>query len=137
MSKEYNFQKELKKSIFGCDPNKFNRNELLEDVFKAYVAKLFEWNLSRKKQNRLEVDALVEIKRNLISEFRKAELGEYQKSTEWYENLFESTVQEIFNDAAKVHQGIDNVSIEQTLRIDPRAYINEGGLFVPEHLKKG
>jgi len=27
------------------------------------------------------------------------------------------------------------VSIEQNLEINPDAYINEGGLFIPQHLK--
>lgn len=136
MAEEYNFQKELKSRIFSCDADKFDRNELLEDIFKAYVAKLFEFNLGRKSKDRLEVDVMVEVKRNLISEFRNTELGEYQKSTEWYENLFDETIQEIFNDAAKSHKGVDIVNSNQTLEISREAYIKEGGLFVPEHLKK-
>ena len=136
MSEDFNFQKDLKNRIFGCDPDKFDRTELLEDIFKSYVAKLFEYNLSRDKQDRLEEAALVEIKRNIISEFRQAELGEYQKSTKWYEDLFDATVQEILNEAAKAHQGSDVVEVNQTLEINPEAYVKEGGLFVPEHMKK-
>ena len=136
MSKEYNFQKELKDRIFNADPMKLDRRELLEDVFKIYVAKLFEFNLGRKGKDRLEVDAMVEVKRNLIDEFRKTELGEYQQSVKWYEDMFDSTVQEILNDAALAHKGSQFVSIDQTLQINKNAYINEGGLFVPEHLKK-
>ena len=133
---DYDFQKELKKSIFGSDATKVDREELLTDIFKAYVAKLFEYNLSKEKKDRIEFGAMVEIKRNLISEFRKTELGEYQKSTEWYEDLFDETVKEIFNEAALSHKGVNNVNMNQRLEINPEAYINEGGLFIPDHLKK-
>ena len=46
-------------------------------------------------------------------------------------------MQEILNDASLAHKGVDNVSVQQQqLEINPEAYVNEGGLFVPEHLKK-
>ena len=136
MAKEYDFQKELKDSIFNSDADKVDRDELLEDIFKSYVAKLFEFTLKRTGDNRLEVDAMIETKRNLISEFRNTELAEYQKSVKWYEDMFDATVKEILNDAAKAHQGSDIVNVNQTLEINPEAYVKEGGLFVPEHMKK-
>jgi len=135
MSEEYDFQKELRDSIINAD-EKLDRKELLTDIFKAYAAKLFEIVLGRKEKNRLEVDAMVHVKKNLISEFRKTPLGEYQQSTEWYEDLFESTIQEIFNDAALAHRGVDSIKHDQQLHINKDAYINEGGLFVPEHMAK-
>ena len=135
MSKEYNFQKDLRDSVLKADPVKFDKKELLTDIFKSYVAKLFEIVLSGKKGNRLEFDAMIQVKANLISEFRKTELGEYQQSVKWYEELFDTAMQEILNDAAQNHQGINQVSIEQNLEINPNAYINEGGLFIPQHLK--
>ena len=135
MSKEYNFQKVLRDSVLKADPVKFDKKELLTDIFKSYVAKLFEIVLSRKKGNRLEFDAMIQVKANLISEFRNTELGEYQQSVKWYEDLFDTAMQEILNDAAQNHQGINQVSIEQNLEINPDAYINEGGLFIPQHLK--
>jgi len=136
MAEEYNFQKELKDRILNADPMKFDRHELLEDIFKIYVAKLFEFTLGRKSKDRLEVDAMVEVKKNLINEFRNTELGEYQKSVEWYEDMFDETVQEILNDAALAHKGSNIVNVQKTLQINKDAYINEGGLFVPEHMKK-
>ena len=135
MSKEYNFQKDLRDSVLKADPVKFDKKELLTDIFKSYVAKLFEIVLSGKKGNRLEFDAMIQVKANLISEFRNTELGEYQQSVKWYEDLFDTAMQEILNDAAQNHQGINQVSIEQNLEINPNAYINEGGLFIPQHLK--
>ena len=133
---EYNFQKELKKRIFGSD-EKLDRTELLEDFFKIYVAKMFEYTLGRKAEDRLEEDALVIIKRNLINEFRQTELSEYQKSVEWYEDLFDATVQEILSGAAENHQGEDSAKLaNQRLEVNADAYVNEGGLYVPEHMKK-
>jgi len=131
------FQKELKDSIINADP-KLDKKELLTDIFKAYTAKLFEIVIVRKGKNQIPFDALVLIKSNLISEFRGASLAEYQQSEKWYEDLFESTVQEILNEAALNHQGVNDVSIDpnKDLSIDVDGYINEGGLFVPEHLKR-
>jgi len=133
MAKEYNFQKDLRDSVLKADPTKLNKKELLTDIFKSYVAKLFEIVLSGKKGNRLEFDAMTQVKANLISEFRKTELGEHQQSIKWYEELFDTAMQEILNDAAQNHKGIDQISVEQTMEINPEAYVNEGGLFVPEH----
>ena len=133
-NKEFDFQKELKKAIFDADP-KLDRHELLIDIFKIWVARLLEYISSKKSKNRIGLDAMIEIKRNLINEFRKTELGEYQKSAEQYSDLFEETVKEIFNDAALAHAGKDLVQVEQTLEINPKAYIHEGGLLIPKHLK--
>ena len=130
---EYNFQKELKDAIFNADV-KIDRKELLIDIFKSYVAKLFEISLDKKK---LPYDDLVEVKRNLIAEFRAADLSEYQKSVEDYEILFDDTVKEILQFAAERHQGVDSVvHANQSLEINPEAYINEGGLYVPKHLAR-
>jgi len=131
---DYNFQKELKKSIIGAD-DKINRSDLLTNIFKTYVAKMFEHVLSKGKKDRLETASMATVKRNLIDEFRNAELGEYQKSTEWYEDMFDKAMQEILEEAGRNHQGANIASIDQRLEINKRAYINESGLFIPEHLK--
>jgi hypothetical protein len=129
MSDTYNFQLELKNSIFNADP-KIDRKELLVDIFKSYVAKLFEKVLTKEK---LPFEALVQIKNNLINEFRQAELSEYQKTTEQYDQLFDNTVKEILNLAAARHKGIDTaVRGPQELIINPEIYIHEkGGLIKP------
>jgi hypothetical protein len=137
MSDEYNFQKELESSIENADI-KLDRSELLEDIFKIYVAKLFELCLNKSKaQNRLPFDALVEVKKNIISEFRKASLGMIQKSVEQYEELFEKTVQEIVNDAGLAHQGEDIMSSGGEFDINKRIYqathtVTPAGLIVPK-----
>jgi len=136
MSDEYNFQEELVKSVINADP-KLDRHELLVDIFKAYVAKLFELKISR--GDRMPLDVLVVVKRNLIHEFRKANLAEYQKSVEWYEDLFDKTVQEILSEAALRHKGQDSVSLaDQTLGIHKKQYaashdmkVAPSGLIVP------
>ena len=136
MTEEQDFQKQLRKAILGVDSSKLNRKSLLEDIFKTGVAKLFEYNLGRKGKDRLELDALIQIKKNLINEFRSAKLGEYQQSEKWYEDLFENTVKEIFEEAARNHNGINQATINQTLQINQKAYINEGGLYIPDHIKQ-
>ena len=130
---KFNFQKMLKKSILYADPM-MDKTELLEDIFKTYVAKMFEHTMT-KGDDRIEFEAMVTVKSNLINEFRRTELGEEQRSVEWYEKLFDKTMQEILNDAAKNHQGVDEISIQKKLEINPEAYVKEGGLFVPDHMK--
>ena len=128
MSDTYNFQEDLKKSIFNADP-KIDRKELLIDIFKSYVAKLFEKVLNKE---RLPFEALVQVKNNLINEFRKTDLSEYQKSIEQYEQLFDDTIKEILSLAAARHKGIDNaIKGQQELIVNPEVYINEKGLSIP------
>ena len=130
---EYNFQVELKNTIFKADP-KLDRKELLIDIFKSYVAKLFEIALKKKG---MPYDALVEIKNNLIREFRAADLSEYQKSVEQYEELFDKSVKEILDFAAERHQGVDIVQrAPQNFEINGDAYVNEGGLYLPQGMQK-
>lgn len=129
-SSGFNFQKELKDSILNADP-KQDRDELLTMIFKSYVAKCIEYTL-RKKTNRIEMAAMKQIQRNLISEFRNAELGEYQKSAKWYEELFDTAMQEIFNDAAHTHDGVNIATVDQTLSINKQAYTAENhGMILP------
>ncbi|MCK5641411.1 MAG: hypothetical protein KAJ19_11460 [Gammaproteobacteria bacterium] len=138
MAKEYDFQKDLHDSIFDADP-KLDRRELLTDIFKAYTAKMFEFVITRRKdpENRLPFDAIVEVKKNLISEFRKAALSEHQQSVEWYEKLFDATVQEILAEAATSHGGQESIQLaQQRLEINPEAYIHEGGLFLPKGMRR-
>lgn len=127
-----NFQEDLKNSIFNAD-EKLDKTELLTDIFKTFVAKLFEHVLSRKKNNqsRLTVGELTEVKRNLISEFRSTPLSEHQKTVEWYDELFEKTIKEIFESAQ--HQGIETVQrASQNFEINAEAYKMEGGLYLPK-----
>jgi len=121
MGKEnFNFQKELKGSIFNADP-KQDRNELLTIIFKSYVAKCLEYTL-KNKTNRIEHSAMLQIRRNLINEFRNTEIGEYQKSVEQYEDLFDVAIEEIFNDAALAHDGVNMATVDQTFEINKQAY---------------
>ena len=125
---DYNFQRDLKNSIFNADP-KLDRKELIKDIFKAYVAKLFEKVVVN---GRMPYDVVVQVRNNLISEFRLTELSEYQMSIEQYELLFDETVKEILDLAAMRHKGIDTVDrANQNFEINPEIYINEGGLIKP------
>ena len=125
---DYNFQRDLKNSIFNADP-KLDRKELIKDIFKAYVAKLFEKVVVN---GRMPYDVVVQVRNNLISEFRLTELSEYQMSIEQYELLFDETVKEILDLAAMRHKGIDTVDrANQNFEINPEIYINENGLIKP------
>jgi len=132
------FKKDLEKTINEADP-RLDKNELLEDVFKISVARLLEHSMnhgSGEKRDRLEIDALMTAKQELIREFRSASLGVYQRSVEQYEKLFMKSMEEIFNDASLSHEGQDEVKFAgQNLEINKDAYVNEGGLFVPSHMK--
>lgn len=126
------FQEDLKKSIFNAD-EKIDKKELLKDIFKSFVAKMFEHVLSRKGNDRLPFDVLVTVKKNLINEFRSANLSEHQQTEQWYNDLFEDTVREIFNEASLSHQGQDIIQrAPQNFEINMDTYKNEGGLFIPK-----
>jgi len=127
MNEIEDFQKDLEKTISGTEMDK---KDLLRQIFKMYVAKLFEFKL---KNARLEFNALVEIKKNLISSFRGAALAENQMSVEQYEELFDKTVEEIFNDAALAHQGEDIMQIDPGKQLIKNAGFVEhpSGLMIP------
>lgn len=123
--------------MYRCDP-KLSKREMLEDIFKTYVAKMLERNVMANK-NRLESKYLTMLKGYLITEFRNAELGEFQISEEMYSNLFDKTIQEIFNDAALANKGEDSaVEGRQILEVDKKAYRHEilgrtpSGLYIPK-----
>jgi hypothetical protein len=137
MSSEYNFGKELKKSVFTVAPK--DREELLRMIFKSYVAKLLELLMSNSKnKNALEAEMLEEVKRNLIKEFREAPLDTAQRPVKFYEDLFDTAIKEILNEAAHAHEGLDSAEVDRhrQFSINPDEYINNGGLYVPAHLKR-
>jgi len=135
---EQGFRKALEDTLNNAD-HRLDRHELLEDVFKTLVAKLLQTSMENgkgEKKDRLEMGALLTAKRELINECRQASLGQYQKSVEDYEKLFQITLEEIFNDASNAHKGEDSVKYaNQNLEINKDAYVHEGGLFVPNHMK--
>ena len=135
MAEEYNFQKELVDSIYKAKPEE--RNEILTMIYKTYVAKMIEILMQRSGHDGLEAGIIDEVKKNLITEFRNASLNEYQRSVEQYEEIFDTTLQEILNYASHVHEGEDSMKFaNRVLDINPEAYVNEGGLYVPEYMAK-
>ena len=123
--KQDKFQKSLSKAILECD-DKLDRKDVLIDVFKTYVAKLLEDNVSKNK-GRIEAGYFEQMKGFIISEFRKAELGEYQLSEGNYSKLFDDSIQEIFNEAAIAHEGEDKAEIDpnRQFEVNANAYQNE------------
>jgi hypothetical protein len=137
------FQQELRDSVVNNIDPRLKPAEVLRYIFKTYVAKMLEQNVTVNK-NRLEAGYLNLIKAHMITEFRNAELGEYQLSEKMYDDLFNKTIEEIFNDASHHHEGEDIYDDKsQELLIDKRAYhreiapkfnggmVNKNGLWVP------
>lgn len=132
------FAKDLEKTINNAD-EKVDKRELLEDIFKSYVAKLFEVNI---QERRLPYGVLIEVKRLLIAAFRSASLSEYQRSVKQYEELFDKTVQEIIDYAStRNNEGEDIIEEDKgkVLEINAKEYQNQSnfkkndsGLFIPK-----
>lgn len=124
------FQQELKETIVDRVDPKLSRKEVLEDIFKTYVAKMMETNVMANK-NRMEAGYLHMIKTYMINEFRGAELAEHQMSEDWYSKLFDSTVKEILNNSSV---DAEENSITQTKEIvkNPNAMRQtKSGIWVP------
>lgn len=124
------FRQELKETIVDRVDPKLSRKEVLEDIFKTYVAKMMETNVMANK-NRMEAGYLHMIKTYMINEFRGAELAEHQMSEDWYSKLFDSTVKEILNGSST---GKEENSVTQTKEIvkNPNAMKQtKSGLWVP------
>lgn len=128
---ETKLQKKLREGIvLNADPNK-SREETLEDTFKYYVAELLKVNVSQNK-NRIAAGFIEALAGHCISEFRGAELGEFQQSEKWYSALFMKTIKEIFDMAANNHAGEDHMSVsrDQRFEIDKAGWAKKNGLFV-------
>ena len=127
------FKENVEKMMLGAGPE-VNRDDLLVDVFKHTIADFFIWYLENKNNgNRLPTEAVIQTKSKLINEFRGMKLDN-QKSVEWYEDLFESTIKEIFNDAALAHRGEDRFEYaHQNLQINKDLYQQTAsGIYLPK-----
>lgn len=116
------FQQEIRDAVINNIDPKLKPADVLRYIFKTYVAKMLEQNVTVNK-NRLESGYLNLIKAHMITEFRSVELGEHQLSEKMYDDLFNKTLEEIFNDASHHHAGEDIYDDKsQELLIDKRAY---------------
>ena len=137
MSEEYDFGKELAESVKKSQME--DKAEYISMVFKSYVAKLLEMVLQRSGREALETGAIDEVKKNLIVEFRKAKLGNYQRSIEQYEELFDKTIQEILNDAAIAHDGQDSATFDDRMVYNAKTgrllETTPSGIWLPPHVR--
>jgi len=133
MEKEFDFKVELENSLKKVSQKE--KRELLEMIFKTYVAKSLEVLMEKTGlTNGLEYDMLDHVKRNLIEEFRGANLGVNQISTFEYESLFNKAMQELLNEASLAHEGEDSADYSNSvLEINANEYM-KNGLYVPKHL---
>jgi hypothetical protein len=124
-----NFKENVEHTIINAPPAT-DKKELLIDIFKSTIAQFFEWYLINKNNgNKLPFDSVVESKNQLIREFRGMSIPDIQQSVEWYENLFDTTIKEIFNEASHAHAGVDSIfSSGQGL------HKKQNGLYVPKGL---
>jgi hypothetical protein len=131
------FQQDLKIALDKVDQSKQSKKEVLVDIFKMTVAKLFEIQIDKSRAaDRLEFDQLVMVKRNVISLFRGAELSEDQMSEEQYDKLFDATVQEIMNEASHAHEGHDSATNDQQLLVNAREYHAMKGMPVQSRFSR-
>lgn len=127
------FKENVENVIKNAGPE-INRDELLVDIFKHTIADFFVWYIENKKNgNRLPFESVVQTKTKLISEFRSMQLDN-QMSVEKYEDLFEKTVKEIFNEASLAHRGEDRSEYaHQNLHVNNDLYQQSaGGIYLPK-----
>ena len=136
MAEEYNFGKELVKSLDGIE----DKSGLIEIIFKGYVAKLLEILMDgAANKNALESSMLEEVRGNLIVEFRKAPLESNQKSVKMYEDIFDKAMQEILNVASHAHKGEDIAEYDKyrQFSINKEDYFMQGGGHVDNYIREG
>ena len=137
------FQKELEDTVKKCDP-KLDPREVLVSIFKTYIAGMLIENVS-KNYGRLEEGFVNMVKAQLITDFRDADLGDFQLSVKRYEDLFAETIKEILNDAAHNHEGSNEaIYNQQQLVVNKKAYeehlkssghMTDGGIYLPGGVK--
>lgn len=109
------FQEKLRQTVItNCDP-KFNPKDILEDCFKFYVAEMLKENI-QKNGSRIQAGFIEQLCAHAVTEFRKADLGQYQMSQQQYATLFGKTIQEILNDAGHAHGGEDLIELDRRKR---------------------
>ena len=126
------FQKKLVNAVVNnCDP-RVSRDEVLEDTVKYYVAEMLAENVMKNK-NRISAGFIQALCGFIVSEFRGAELGEYQKPEKWYADVFNKCIQEILNDAGHAHKGENSAIVDRQRQIDynKSGWRKRGGLIVP------
>jgi hypothetical protein len=120
--------------VKNADP-KINREVLLEEIFKNTVIDFFKFALmNQKKIGRLPYDLLLMCKKEVINEFRSSELGEYQKSFEWYEKIFDRTLYDFLQFAGDNHPGEQKkMRSTEELEYAGTSFDKSGsGLYIPK-----
>lgn len=126
------FQTELVNAVVkNCDP-KLSRDEVLEDTVKYYTAEMLAENVMKNK-SRISAGFIQALCGFIVSEFRGAELGEYQKSEQWYADVFNKCIQEILNDAGHAHGGENSAVVDRNRQINYNraGWRRQGGIIVP------
>ena len=121
------FAKDIEKELDNRRPG-VSRSEMVEDFFKASVAKALECYIEQQERNTIEADFTDIVLAELISCFRSADLQDGQKSVAQYEALYKKAIQEI---AANAHSE-GNVTTES----DSQGYVqSDGGIYIPKQYR--
>ena len=125
------FQQKLREAVItNIDPKK-NPNEVLEDIFKYYVAEMLKTNILQNK-NRIAAGFIDALCGHAIKTFKDTDLGDFQKNEKWYGDLFNKTIQEILNDASHAHEGENKAEVKQQLHINKKLWnMRQSGLVIP------
>ena len=138
MSERYNFQNDLNKAL-GDSNLDMPKKDLLVQIFKTMVAEVLRTNIAKNGIGRLEAGVIEELRRSIIHEFRSASIDDVQMSVKMYENLFDSTLQEILNYASLAHEGEDAAKFDYNRDISVNARAHDakfskqtpGGIYLP------
>lgn len=116
---------QLKNVRIGISPK-----ELVEDFFKASLAKLLECYLMDQGRETVAADYVDIMVKETISCFRNADLGTGQHSEAEYEALTQKTMQEI---AAGAHSEKGVITTET----DSKGHVmSDGGIYVPGYMAR-
>lgn len=122
------FGKALVSQLEQAKPN-VDKNELLEDFFKLSVAQLLAAYIEQYDVQAIDAKFHEMMLSELVTCFRQAPLGEYQRSVDWYEKMFNQTMQEIVANATS-GKGMTQTSTNST------GYgMSGGGIWVPPNAR--
>jgi len=123
------YSRDIEKQLAAAKPG-IPKKELVEDFFKASVAKLFEVYLLEYSRTTVELDFHNMARNELIVAFKSASLEEGQMTEDQYCTLYNRTLMEIGN-CAHSEVGVESFGSDGT------GYVrSDGGLYVPQSSRR-
>ena len=133
MTKEPETRDVVAYQILNADA-KVNREMLLEEIFKNTIVDFFKFALQNQAKTKwLAYNLMLTCKGEVINEFRSAELGPFQKSTEWYEKIFNKTLYDLLEYAGDNHPGTESKEVARSDNYAGTSFSrSSSGLYVPK-----